>query len=226
MSWGNYHQGPNGYGDSQTPDPWGRDGQAGGYEPSGYVNGDPYADPRYQQAYGGYGQAGYQEPGPAYSPPYASYTFAYDAAHPPRPDVGFLQAGQLFLKNYGNFYGRASLSEFWWAFLWQAIAALAWVIAIVATVAPSAATNSDPGALFWIVMVLGTIGFLALVVPSLSVQVRRLHDAGFSGFFMLFKLADAVYGIGSIVPFVLCFFPSKPHGVKYDNPDGSQPAVA
>ena len=59
----------------------------------------------------------------------------------------------------------------------------------------------------------GMIPFLGLVVPSIAITVRRLHDGGFSG---LLYLINFVPYIGSLAILVLTILPSKPEGARYD----------
>ena len=62
----------------------------------------------------------------------------------------------MFFKNYANFQGRASKSEYWWVFLFNIIVSF--------TVG--------------LIPVLGSIISLALFIPGLSLFIRRLHDTG------------------------------------------------
>jgi uncharacterized membrane protein YhaH (DUF805 family) len=66
---------------------------------------------------------------------------------------------------YVDFNGRASRSEYWWFFL------LCVVVAVVFNV-----VGLD---------MLGLLANLALLLPSLAVGARRLHDMGKSGWFQL-----------------------------------------
>lgn len=54
--------------------------------------------------------------------------------------------------------------------------------------------------------------FLLLFLPSLSAMVRRLHDVGRSGWFMLIQLIPVV---GSIVIFITMLLDSKPGANRY-----------
>ena len=47
---------------------------------------------------------------------------------------------------------------------------------------------------------------LAIIVPSIAVTVRRLHDAGFSGWWYLLSLAPG----GGLVVLIFCALESKP----------------
>lgn len=220
MSWGQHHPGPS----EPNPDPFGRTPTSN--EPDGFVHHDPYASP-------GYGQAGAHDPGyapghswPGYGPYHRqTYVYQYDPVHPPRPAVGFLEAIKLFFKNYAVFYGRASRSEYWWLYV-------AWLLLTIVAVVPIVGvmvvvgTNSPepPMALIAYVLSLMLLS-LGLVVPTISLQVRRLHDAGFSGFFSIFAYVPYLNYITFLVPLIMSAMPSRPEGVKYDNPDGSQPVT-
>ena len=59
--------------------------------------------------------------------------------------------------NYANFKGRASRSEFWWFVLFSQL---------IQTVAQQVTGST------------ATIAWFALLIPGLSVHVRRLHDSG------------------------------------------------
>ena len=53
---------------------------------------------------------------------------------------------------------------------------------------------------------------LAVLVPSIAVAWRRLHDANFSGLFYLLNLTS----IGGIVVLVMTIMPPKPEGQRFD----------
>ncbi|MGL5442618.1 MAG: DUF805 domain-containing protein, partial [[Mycobacterium] stephanolepidis] len=58
------------------------------------------------------------------------------------------------------------------------------------------------------------IGFvLVWAIPAWGLTVRRLHDADFSGWMAL--LAILPY-IGSLMPIIFGFLPSKPRGECFD----------
>lgn len=98
--------------------------------------------------------------------------------------MGFGQAVQSVLGQYAGFSGRARRAEYWWFTLF---AVLVTVVAVV------------------IDMVLGTypavyaIAVLALLLPSLAVTVRRLHDTDRSGWWLLIALVPLVGGITLLV---------------------------
>lgn len=235
-----------GYGQSASPN-YGQGGSnyqqpsfgQEGYGQQGYGQ-QSYGQQSYGQQYGqqgyeqqGYGQAygqqgyGYEQAG-AYGAPYGQQAMmTYDQAHPPRPSVGFVHAVKLFFKNYANFYGRASLTEYWWPWLamnivFGILGGLMYIPLIGAAMAGG--SDSDMTAALG-----GVIGFavllvlaaLAIMVPSISSAVRRLHDTGKSGYWYFISLVP----FGSIVLIVLCAMSADASGVRFDNPDGSQPKV-
>jgi uncharacterized membrane protein YhaH (DUF805 family) len=75
------------------------------------------------------------------------------------------------LSHYVDFGGRASRSEFWW---WAGALLLAYVLTGLLIIA-----EPTIGALAWAVLALGTF------IPNLAVAVRRLHDVGRTGWWML-----------------------------------------
>lgn len=78
----------------------------------------------------------------------------------------------LFFKNYFNFSGRASKTELAWAYSFKYT-----LIMLLFSIARLAEE-------FWLVKELWIVCFvvvLALVIPSLSLSIRRLHDIGKPG---------------------------------------------
>lgn len=73
-------------------------------------------------------------------------------------------------------------------------------------------TNPLAGTPFWV------IG-LALIIPTLALIVRRLHDANLSGLFALLLLIPF---FGGIAVFIMMFLPSKPEGSRFDRPTGDR----
>ncbi|RLV61655.1 DUF805 domain-containing protein [Parashewanella curva] len=103
------------------------------------------------------------------------------------------------LKKYADFSGRARRQEYWMFILFYLIfyVVLAVVDGLMGT---------------WI---LTTVLSLGLLVPSLAVGARRLHDTGRSGWWLLIGLIPL---IGSIV--LLIFFVMDSHD---DNEYGPNP---
>ena len=92
---------------------------------------------------------------------------------------------------YVNFQGRASRSEFWW------FALFVFLVYFIAIIIDGAIDQS----------IVQPIAGLALFLPSLSVQVRRLHDTDKSGWWSLLGIIPL---IGSIILLIMCVFEGTP----------------
>jgi len=94
--------------------------------------------------------------------------------------MNFAQAITAGFRNYVNFTRRASRSEFWF---WVLFAVLVSVAATLIDVALFSDSEISP---------LNTLAGLALLLPNLSVSVRRLHDLDRSGWWILLGLIPIV----------------------------------
>ena len=83
------------------------------------------------------------------------------------------------LKKYAVFSGRAHRKEYWFFFLANVLIMLA--LSLLAEM-------SGAG----LIRILYTLYWLAVLVPSIAVGVRRLHDTGRSGWWMLLGLVPIV----------------------------------
>ena len=93
------------------------------------------------------------------------------------------------LKKYTVFSGRARRAEYWMFVLINFI-----VSAVLFAVDSALGINTDGG-----VGVLGGIYSLAVLLPSLAVTCRRLHDTGRSGWWMLIAVIPIVGAVILIV---------------------------
>ena len=86
------------------------------------------------------------------------------------------------LKNYAVFTGRARRKEYWMFVLFNTI-----IAALLGFVegASGIASNSEES-------ILGTIYSLAVLIPSISVGVRRMHDVGKSGWYILIPIYNFI----------------------------------
>lgn len=129
------------------------------------------------------------------------------------------QAVQRFFTKYANFTGRASRSEFWWCYLFNAIVLCGGMIVIGALSAGGGTVNGDgttnPGPLYWLPALFLVVWTLGTFVPQLALLWRRLHDTNRSGLFVFFGLIPSVGGI-----LVLCLAAerSNPAGARFDRP--------
>jgi len=104
-------------------------------------------------------------------------------------------------KNYAVFQGRARRKEYWMFFLFNLI------ISIVLSIVES---------LIGLNSVLTGLYSLAVLLPSLGVGVRRLHDSGRSGWWLLISLIPV---IGTIILIVFLCQDSEAN----DNQHGANP---
>jgi uncharacterized membrane protein YhaH (DUF805 family) len=100
------------------------------------------------------------------------------------------------LKNYAGFSGRARRKEYWM------FALISFVISLVLSI-----IGGLIGADF-----LSYIYTAAILVPTLAVGVRRLHDTGRSGWWLLIALVPLV---GAIILIVFLASEGKPETNQY-----------
>jgi uncharacterized membrane protein YhaH (DUF805 family) len=120
----------------------------------------------------------------------------------------------LPLKRYADFTGRSRRMEYWMFSLGLAIAVLLFVFVVFALVDVTE-TRDSPAAII-LFAGLGILAWLAIIVPSFAVSVRRFHDQDLSGWFVL--LGFIPY-IGGLVMIVFMCLP----GTKGDNRYGPDP---
>jgi uncharacterized membrane protein YhaH (DUF805 family) len=89
-------------------------------------------------------------------------------------------AKRPILENYADFTGRASRAEYWWYAL--ALIAAFIVLRIVESI------FGIGHMLFYSYGPLSALLWLATIVPSIAVGVRRLHDTNHSGYWLLICL--------------------------------------
>jgi uncharacterized membrane protein YhaH (DUF805 family) len=117
------------------------------------------------------------------------------------------------LRKYADFEGRARRSEYWLfqLFIWGVIIGLYAVAAILSVIflqpaasGPEPLDPNDPavgGAAAGSMIIFAIIGlfFLAMIIPNLAVRIRRLHDIGLSGWFILIGLVPGLGGLALLV---------------------------
>ncbi len=111
------------------------------------------------------------------------------------------------LKNYAVFSGRARRKEYWMFVLFNVIFSI--VAAILDNVLGLAIKDVGYGPIY-------ILYALAVFIPGIAVSVRRLHDTGKSGWFILLGLIPCVGGIILLVFMVTA-------GDVGDNEYGSDP---
>ncbi len=118
------------------------------------------------------------------------------------------------LRKYFVFSGRARRKEYWMFFLFNLLATI--VLAFIDSAIGMYSTENGIG-------LLSGVYSLAVLIPSLAVGVRRLHDTGKSGWWLLIALVPFV---GSIVLLVFFVLDSDPGSNQYGpNPKLSGPGA-
>ncbi len=88
-------------------------------------------------------------------------------------------------KKYCCFKGRASRSEFWWFCLFTLI--MNFVVALLGSLLPTLGS------------IISAVQALWLLLPTVGVTTRRLHDRNFSGWWQALPLAAALPAVAGAV---------------------------
>lgn len=110
-------------------------------------------------------------------------------------------------KKYFTIKGRATRAEYWWFQLFVHLLMFVPFLAIMPFVEES--SGVEPIAIFVMLLI------ALLLCPNFCVTIRRLHDAGFSGWYYLVNLIPYV---GGIILFVMTLM-----GSDKDNKWGPSP---
>lgn len=89
---------------------------------------------------------------------------------------------KVVLENYANFNGRARRAEYWWYGLANLIL---FIIAFILDDLVGIALVGPYGIFY-------TVLWLATIIPSIAVGVRRMHDVGKSGWFLLIPIYNFI----------------------------------
>ncbi len=133
----------------------------------------------------------------------------------PDYNIGFIDAVKRGFQKYAVFSGRASRAEYWWWWLGTLVVTFVLAILMVAFGSMTAGSSGEMGVGGIIFLILLVIWGLGVIVPSIAVAVRRLHDAGFSGWFYLISFVPYV---GGIAVMVMCALQTSPKAEAYGPP--------
>lgn len=86
---------------------------------------------------------------------------------------------KVVFENYANFNGRARRSEYWYFVLANMIINIAFSIILPLVLTPELA-------------IIGTIYSFTVLLPSLTVLIRRMHDVGKSGWYCLIPIYNII----------------------------------
>jgi len=102
------------------------------------------------------------------------------------------------LKNYATFSGRARRKEYWMFFLFNVLISLG--LGVLDVVAGTYSVEYETG-------FFSALYSLLVLIPSIAVSVRRLHDTNRSGWWVVISLIPI---IGVLVLFVFTCLDSQP----------------
>lgn len=107
----------------------------------------------------------------------------------PEP-VDFIKSIKLFFLYALNFKGRSSRSEYWWGYLFHCLLSLA--------------LNCVP--------IVGNLLSIAMIIPGVALSIRRMHDIGKSGWYLLMGLIPLA---GPIILLVYACTASQPEANQW-----------
>ncbi|TIT36349.1 MAG: DUF805 domain-containing protein [Mesorhizobium sp.] len=99
------------------------------------------------------------------------------------PPMNFTEAISSFFGSYVTFSGRASRSEFWHSYLFI------FIVSVVAVIADAVVNNE----------IISSLWNLAVLLPTLAMTTRRLHDINRSGWHQLLAVLFPIGTIALIV---------------------------
>jgi uncharacterized membrane protein YhaH (DUF805 family) len=114
--------------------------------------------------------------------------------------MDFMTAVKTCINKYFSIQGRAQRSEYWWYTLFIIIVTIIAMVVDMAIGFP----------LFYMIVALGTLA------PSICVAIRRMHDKGKSGWWLLIGLIPIIGGL-----YILYMFVTR--GTEGDNDFGPDP---
>lgn len=118
-------------------------------------------------------------------------------------DSSFVDCWTRFWRKYAAFTGRASRSEFWFAFVGNAVIVIFLYLVV-------GSTSNGPGQVAALTLFVFQIG---VVLPTLAIIARRLHDANMSGWLILVGLVPF---LGWIILLGMACMPSDARGRRFD----------
>lgn len=126
-----------------------------------------------------------------------------------------MEAFLLAFKHWGDVDGRSRPGEFW-VFTIVEYAMLIFVRVVVAVLREAPRGSVFMTIVAVIALFLCVVGVI-MIIPGLTLSVRRLHDVGKSGWWLLIKIT----GIGGLLLLYWYLQPSQPG----DNQYGPEPQV-
>lgn len=125
-------------------------------------------------------------------------------------------------RKFADFSGRSRRTEYWMFALFNSLIIFSLAFLGFFSIFPNGNGNRTGG----ILLIPLILYVLAAIIPSLAVSVRRLHDSGKSGWWLLIHLTGIIpfiRFIGSVIMIVLMCLDSDPGPNQYGpNPKSSE----
>ena len=143
----------------------------------------------------------------------AAFPQPYTSLHPAmgwKACFSFMNWYLKVLKKYAEFDGRARRKEYWFFVLFNVLISmvLAFIDRLMGNVDPETGLG-----------ILSGIYALGVMIPGMAVSVRRLHDTGRSGWWLLITFVPV---IGALVFFYFMVLDSNPERNEYgESPKGN-----
>jgi len=102
--------------------------------------------------------------------------------------MGFSEAVKSVFSKYATITGRACRSEYWYFTLFYII--VYFVLALITAIIP-------------FLVILSIVFAIGMIIPSITVSIRRLHDRNQSGWWLLVGLIPMIGGIILFIWFVM-----------------------
>ena len=133
-----------------------------------------------------------------------------------------INAYKNFFKGYAELTGRSTRSDFWWVWLGNLILSIPfWIIyfypVYLSTAMDSVSDSASEAAfmVFGLFAIIYAVFYLAILVPTIALSVRRLRDAGFHWAFIFLRFVP----MGGIALLILFAMPTKEtEVVNYSEP--------
>lgn len=136
--------------------------------------------------------------------------------------MGFNESVKSVFSKYATFSGRASRSEYWYFVLFNLIITIP--LFIVGAIIGALLGSGESSMVTAIFVGYGLVAIysLGIIIPSIAVAVRRLHDSGKSGWLYLLVLIPY---LGGLVIFVFMLLESAPDNKYGPNPNKQDAVV-
>ncbi|MEZ5997677.1 MAG: DUF805 domain-containing protein [Hyphomonas sp.] len=142
--------------------------------------------------------------------------------------ISFPDAVKMFFQRYTDFQGRSRRAEYWWVYLFNLIIGVVWAVLFFGLGGMNMNTEEISPIGMILIGIIVLYG-LAVLIPSIALFIRRLHDINQTGWIYLgLVIASFIPFLGllaGIAGIVICCIPGTAGPNKY-GPDPKNPGAA